>query len=376
MSRPSAPARPGVLLLLLALAASTLVLPLSLPARPPAIEVIGAPCGSDDPRGVEARAVEFVAAARRSLHAALYELGLPSLAAALRQAHDRGVDVRIFLETDNRRGRRERECLSPLEGLVALRFDDRPTLMHDKFMVADDAAVWTGSVNLTWTGCHLHYNEALIVRDRGMAGAYEEEFERLFGRDADIPRRGPFAVGDARISCAFAPGPDRLRPWLDAVADAERRIEVAAFSLTRPDLVAALAARAREGLAVDVILDTRLAHGPAGRRAAALLREAGCRLRFGGPRPSPALLAWFGLPRFQDIKIHHKLLVADGRRIVTGSANLSANGFEHNDENVIVIDDAPEVAESYERLIERARKASRDDAGEPSEEAGGADPEN
>jgi hypothetical protein len=41
-----------------------------------------------------------------------------------------------------------------------------------------------------------------------------------------------------------------------------------------------------------------------------------------------------------------------------------------------VIDDAPEVAESYERLIERARKASRDDAGEPSEEAGGADPEN
>lgn len=356
--------------------AAVVLLRLGAPAAEPPrqaavgpIEVLGTPDETDDERGVEARAVAFIDAARHSLHAALYELGLPSIAIALRQARARGVDVRAYLESDNRKSRHEQECLAILAD-IPLRFDERASLMHHKFMVADAARVWTGSVNLTWTGCHLHYNEAIIVQDERIARQYEDQFEALYNEREDVSTQSPTQVGEARVSCAFGRGGERIGPWLETVESARDRIEVAAFSLTHPALVDALARRARDGLRVDLILDARLARGPAGRRAVARLRSAGCTVRTGGPRPSFDLLAHFGLPRGQDIKIHHKLLLADGVNVVTGSANLSSNGFEHNDENVLRLEGCPPLGRVYQALVERARSASTSqDEGDDAEAA-------
>jgi len=80
-------------------------------------------------------------------------------------------------------------------------------------------------------------------------------------------------------------------------------------------------------------------------------------------------MARFGLPTGQDIKIHHKLLVADGQHVVTGSANLSANGFEHNDENVLWLDASAPLADLYEAIMARARAASTDLDANTGEEA-------
>lgn len=346
----------------------------STPTRtaPGPIEVLGAPDSVDDAEGIETQVVRFIDASRSSLHGALYELSLPSVTLALRQACARGVDVKLFLESDTRFSPRERECLALLAGAIAIRYDDRRTLMHDKFLVADSQSVWTGSVNLTWTGCHLHYNEAVVVKDRRVAARYDEQFQRLFEGGADAPSAPPVDVDGVRTGVAFARGAARVTPFLEAVNGARQRIEIAAFSLTYSALVDALARRAREGVAVDVVLDARLARGPAGRRAAAVLQASGCQLRVGGPRPGVDLLLRFCLPPTQDIKIHHKLLVADGRRVVTGSANLSVNGFEHNDENVLWFDANTKIARTYEAILARARAAST----EPTEWAREADTDN
>lgn len=323
-----------------------------------AVEVMGAPNDVEDANGVEARVVAFIDAARRTLHGALYELSLPSVALALRLAAMRGVDVRLFLETDNRSSARERDCLALLDGAAHLRFDGRRSLMHDKFLVADGAAVWTGSINLTWTGCYMHLNEALLISDNRLAQRYESQFRRLFDEQPDLPTGPPLNLDGAQVNVAFARGAARLEPWLQATRQARYRIRLAAFSLTHPLLVEALARRAREGIEVEVVLDARLARGPAGRRALAALRAAGCRVWWGGPRPPLDMLLRYGLPRGQDIKIHHKLLVADDARVVTGSANLSLNGFEHNDENVLWFDGSPTLGALYDALWERARAAS------------------
>lgn len=322
------------------------------------LRVLAAPVTPDDTEGVEARAVAFIDSAQASLHAALYELGLPSVAMAMRQARARGVDVRLFLETDNREARNERPCLAILEGVVPIGFDGRKPLMHHKFMVADGRRVWTGSVNLTWTGCHLHCNEAVVIDDPTLGARFDAQFERLFRGESDAPPLAAVEVGGCGVACGFAPGDDRLRPFLDAVTTARRRIRIAAFSLTHPRLVEAIAARTRAGVAVEIVLDARLARGPAGRRAAARLQAAGCAVLLGGPRPSGALLRHFGLPSGQDVKIHHKLIVVDGRRVVTGSANLSTNGFERNDENVLAIEASPPVAAAFEALVDKAARLS------------------
>lgn len=300
----------------------------------------------------------FIDDTRTSLHAALYELGLPAVAMALRQARERGVDVRLFLESDNREARGERSCLAILEGVVPIAYDGRDPLMHDKFMVADGRRVWTGSVNLTWTGCHLHCNEAVVIDDPTLAARFDTQFDRLFRGAPDAPPLRDVEVGDCRVSCGFAPGDDRLRPFVEAVRAARARIRVAAFSLTHRGLVDAIIERARAGVDVELVLDARLARGPAGRRAMARLQAAGCPILLGGPRPSSTLLRHFGLPSGQDVKIHHKLVVVDGHRVVTGSANLSTNGFERNDENVLAIDASPPVALAFEALVDRAARLS------------------
>lgn len=299
--------------------------------------------------------------ARSAIHAALYELRLPSVALALRRALARGVDVTLFLESDTLEGREARTCLSMLEGVARIQTDARAALMHDKFIVVDSARVWTGSVNLTWTGCHLHYNESIVICDRRVAEHYEEQFARLLDGAPDAPPLAPVAVGGSRVACAFAPGQDRLKPWLDAVRDARKNLRVAAFSLTHPALVEAIAERAAEGLPVEIIVDTRLSHGAAGKTAAERLARAGCTMRRGGPVPSRDLLRAFGLPALQDVKIHHKLLVADGWRVVTGSANPTRQGVETNDENVLSIEASEPLAATFADLLDRAAAASRTD---------------
>jgi len=302
-----------------------------------AVRVWLAPHPTDDAAGLEARVVALIDAATSSIHAALYELGMPSVAMALRRARARGLDVRLFLEGDNVGTDAERSCLRLLDGVVPMRVDHRPTLMHDKFLIIDQRIVWTGSVNLTWTGCHLHHNEAIEICDPRVAERFDDQFARLFDARPDAEALPPVEVGETRIACAFSRGAARLQPWLQATASAQRRIRVAAFSLTHPALVDALAQRARSGVVVDVVLDARLAHGRPGRRAARALAAAGCHVSLGGPRLEGALLRHFGLPRHQDLKIHHKLLIADDGTVVSGSANLSTNGFERNDENVVTL---------------------------------------
>jgi phosphatidylserine/phosphatidylglycerophosphate/cardiolipin synthase-like enzyme len=57
--------------------------------------------------------------------------------------------------------------------------------------------------------------------------------------------------------------------------------------------------------------------------------------------------------------MHHKVLIIDGRTVVTGSYNFTANAERRNDENVLVIHN-PQIAaqflEEFHRLYDQARQ--------------------
>jgi len=50
--------------------------------------------------------------------------------------------------------------------------------------------------------------------------------------------------------------------------------------------------------------------------------------------------------------LHHKVIVIDGRTVITGSYNFSRSAETRNDENVVVLHDA-DVAASYLEEFER-----------------------
>ncbi|HII72511.1 TPA: hypothetical protein HA265_07180 [Candidatus Woesearchaeota archaeon] len=65
---------------------------------------------------------------------------------------------------------------------------------------------------------------------------------------------------------------------------------------------------------------------------------------------------WDGNP----YKMHHKVFVIDGKTVVTGSFNPTANGDEANDENILIIHDATVASEflgEFERVWKEAEEA-------------------
>ena len=124
--------------------------------------------GAQPPEATAERLVDWLGAASRSLDLALYDVRLPgpvgdAVADALRGAMRRGVRVRLAFNDDTPGPdprpfeppppSTERHVLeelgAELKGIPGWR-----DLMHHKYVVRDEAAVWTGSMNWTldsWT---------------------------------------------------------------------------------------------------------------------------------------------------------------------------------------------------------------------------------
>ncbi|MGZ5413387.1 MAG: phospholipase D-like domain-containing protein, partial [Solirubrobacterales bacterium] len=134
-----------------------------------ALDVLTLRDGGQDAEEIARRIADFIRPARRSLELALYDVRLPDpvgsiVADELRPAADRGVTVRLAYNADveaprRSSGQRRPAALHPppatrpeiLEGLpIEVRgVPGIPDLMHHKYAVRDNDAVWTGSAN--WT---------------------------------------------------------------------------------------------------------------------------------------------------------------------------------------------------------------------------------
>ena len=129
--------------------------------------------------------------AKDYIHVAMYAFTSRYLAQALVRARERGVEVKVVLDRSfqeeseyskgdflKRKGIPVR-LVTPVEtrGLRVIK-----GLMHHKFAVIDGRVVITGSYNWTARAERVNYENLLIfVNAPGVAGAYEREFERLWG---------------------------------------------------------------------------------------------------------------------------------------------------------------------------------------------------
>ena len=102
------------------------------------------------------RLVEFIAAAKRTLDVAIYDLRAPEVLAALKAALDAGVQLRVAydgggkktggLMADPKPGGTEQAVEDAgLGGVATAVHLTGRHLMHDKFVVRDGRYVWTGS---------------------------------------------------------------------------------------------------------------------------------------------------------------------------------------------------------------------------------------
>lgn len=220
----------------------------------------------------------------------------------------------------------------PLEGGDAI--------MHDKFFVVDNAAVWTGSTNVS-DSCSGGYNANLVVvaRSAELAAWYTEEFEQMWrnGRFHTLKSSSGHKrveLGNATVDLRFSPQDDPIRFGVrPLLKDATQRIDIAVFFLTHKHIVEDLIAAHRRGVKVRVVIDSTGARNEYSKHE--LLRAAGIAVKVEN---------WGG-------KMHMKSAAIDGRHVIAGSMNWTSSGEYNNDENTLLIE-SPELAAQYHAFFE------------------------
>lgn len=122
---------------------------------------------------------EVLATAKQYVYVAVYSLTSDSLADALIELKDRGVEVKVVIEEQqaNVRGSEYNRLRSA--GLD-VRVDGNSGLMHHKFVVIDDRVVITGSYNWSMAAENENDENLVVIHGEEVAKLYRDEFERVW----------------------------------------------------------------------------------------------------------------------------------------------------------------------------------------------------
>ncbi len=280
----------------------------------------------------------LIAAARSTVEVEVYEFGRADLAAALVAAQARGVVVTVIADPSEAATAATALSLRAA-GVDVVDYPVRSRMIdHVKLLVVDGSVAVVGGIN--W-GAASYANHDFDVELRGPAVA---NLGRVFTRDLVTCGRievvPPPRTDSAALVAATLPGAEILPMVLGAVAGARRTLDVAMFTLTDTDVVAAMEAAQARGVAVRVLLDpSERPSDP----AAASLRAHGVDVR---------------LYRSSGEKLHAKAAIVDRSTVLLGSANWTVSGFAHNHELDVALPSDPAVANSFEEQYQRDWAAS------------------
>ena len=337
------------------------------------------------PQAITQQFVEFVQAAKSSLHIAIYDFRLtPALGdpiiQALKAKAAAGVRVRIAFDEG-------KPAKSTPEAFAALGSDPAPKgtkayleqafqgsqvqmeaidpgshLMHNKYIVRDvntpEATIWMGSANFTDAAWTYQDNNIVQIASPLLANYYETDFQELWNqgtiKTTGVNDTGTAYLGPTAIDVAFSPGEGATIDHIIAslISSAKQRIKIASMVITSHAILGALD---------DAILHQQVKE------------FAGT---YDGTQMHKTVEQWSksdksaGLVQtFQDVAahlvgkhsepyaptgkhnfMHNKVVVCDNA-VMTGSFNFSRNAAL-NAENILVIHDA-KLADQYSQYIDQ-----------------------
>jgi phosphatidylserine/phosphatidylglycerophosphate/cardiolipin synthase-like enzyme len=285
------------------------------------------PVSSQGTGGVDGPLVEAIDAARLSIDVAAYSLSLNSVRYALIRAHDRGVNVRVVMESTNMD---KSDPQKMIEAGIPIIGDNMDGLMHDKFMVIDRSEVWMGSMNFTDSGAYDDNNNLFRIHSTKMAENYSKEFEEMFLDNKfgpNVVAETPFpdlTIDGTDVKTFYSPDDGVLNALAPLLSSAGQSVYFLAYSFTSNELGDIVRKKAEDGLDVKGVMDAEQVVSNQGTEYD-LFKQADMSVRLDGNE---------GL-------MHHKVFVIDGKIVAFGSYNFSKSAEENNDENLIIIYSKP-----------------------------------
>ena len=293
--------------------------------------------------GIETHLIDLIDGAQSTIDAAMFEFDLEDVAQALIRAHQRGVQVRLVYDNEHTEG--DPQIDEVMAAGIPATPDERSAFMHDKFYVFDGKTVWTGSTNITENGMYRNNNNSIVINSEALAANYTAEFEEMFNGEfgPTSPASTPnprVQIGDTLIENYFSPEDGPLARMLEVTGTAQQSIHFMSFSFTDYDLAKVMMDRMDAGVEVSGIFETRGANTEYSECPTLLDHGAAVRLD-----ANPGTF-------------HHKVVIVDGKIVMTGSFNYSTNATESNDENVLIIYNE-QIARLYEQEFAKQYAVSR-----------------
>lgn len=245
-----------------------------------------------------------------------------------------------------------------------------PHFAHNKFVVFCDkqgkpATLWTGSTNWTVTGLCTQVNNGIHIDNADLAQAYRDRWEDLKNAGAEYPATlATRGSTPSRVKVGKSPVTAWNAPMLKLVdlADAKKRIEAATegvlFLMFNPGPKNTLL-----NAVLDIDKDKVLVHGvinqdPGGKKAPLLqpvhrgTKLPAASLKAVLPKGLKDSRTWFDKEfQYNMVMIHSKVVVLDpfGKNpvVMTGSHNLGPKASGQNDDNLVIIENAPGLAAEY-----------------------------
>jgi phosphatidylserine/phosphatidylglycerophosphate/cardiolipin synthase-like enzyme len=282
--------------------------------------------------GPDVPLAKAIDAARISVDMAAYSLSLDSIRYALIHAQERGVRVRLVMESDNMGSYVPQSLINAGIPIIG---DRREGLMHDKFVVIDRSEVWTGSMNFTTSGTYEDNNNLVRIRSTKVAEDYTVEFEEMFdddffGPDAVAATPNPILTVDGtQLEVYFSPDDGIAKRVMELLRGAQHSIYFMAYSFTADDFGDIIRRKEKDGLTVFGVMEADQVSSNEGTEFDPFHAAEMKVFKDGNPG-----------------QMHHKVFIIDEKIVITGSYNFSASAERTNDENMAIFFD-PQIAAQY-----------------------------
>src|SRR3984885_2071763 len=258
--------------------------------------------------------------AKKSLRVKMFVFSDPELLKAVIAAKKRGVDVRIMLNPSRRSGKAENQhSRKMLEAAGVHVKDSNPCfgMTHEKSMIVDDASAFVKSLN--WETKNL-----TETRDYAIVTSHKKEVQEIIeGFEADWKRKS-FDSGElAHLIWCTGNGRERIGRAID---DARKTIFVQNERYQDAVIIEHLVRAHMRGVKVHVMArpphklsEDKLTEGVGGLRT---MNDVGIKIH-----------------KLKHLKLHAKMLLIDGKRVIVGSINLAPGSFDSRRELAIDVRD-------------------------------------
>ncbi|HMD32173.1 MAG TPA: phospholipase D-like domain-containing protein [Candidatus Acidoferrales bacterium] len=283
--------------------------------------------------------LDSIAAARESLRIKMFLFSDPSLLKAVIAAHKRGVKTRVMLNPLRRDGTGENHAtLKMLRAAGVEVMDSNPKfpVTHEKSMVVDSKIAFVNSLNWDTENLRKTRDYAIVTRHASEVGEIVDCFEADWHRQRFEPGK------DARLIWCVGNARERIAKFIDG---AKHTLWLQHERYQDPVILERLVRAKMRGVHVRVmgrpphtLKEKKLLEGVSGMRT---LADVGIKIH-----------------KLHKLKLHAKLVLADGKRAIVGSINLAPGSFDERRELAIEVDDR-KIARRFLKVMEHDWKHSR-----------------